>query len=416
MHKFIFPTKDSWIYDLSSSVNYGGDEILELRKDFNSTATESAVQGVSRALIQFDISDVSKSIASGDITNPKFYLKLWNTEASELSKEYTLTAAPLSASWEEGTGKWQEDPVKQDGVTWDYRNQAVTSTAWSLSTTPFLSNATSGARVLSSGSNNGTGSDGGGVWYTGSLSYSVAGSTSRYVSPFYATQSFSYESPDISMDVTNIVTKWISGSTYSNTPSGYPYGIPNNGFILKISGSDTANLGLENNDVDRFNLKFFSRNTHTIYCPKLEVRYDDHIPATGSITGSYNELSMSGEVDNYIYVKGIRPEYRETETVKFKVGGRPRYIQKSFSTSVQEFTGSYFTTGSYSIVDLATNETVVPFGDHSKISGDSSGMYFNQDLNGFYPNRIYKILLKVDYEDGQKIIYDDDDFQFKVVR
>ena len=26
MHKFIFPTKDSWIYELSSSVNYGGDE------------------------------------------------------------------------------------------------------------------------------------------------------------------------------------------------------------------------------------------------------------------------------------------------------------------------------------------------------------------------------------------------------
>ena len=24
MHKFIFPTKDSWIYELSSSVNYGG--------------------------------------------------------------------------------------------------------------------------------------------------------------------------------------------------------------------------------------------------------------------------------------------------------------------------------------------------------------------------------------------------------
>ena len=96
-------------------------------------------------IIAFDISELSASMASGDIpSDAKFYLKLWNTEASELSKEYTLTAAPLSASWEEGTGKWQDDPVKQDGVTWDYRNQAVTSTAWSLSTTPFLSNATSG--------------------------------------------------------------------------------------------------------------------------------------------------------------------------------------------------------------------------------------------------------------------------------
>ena len=222
--------------------------------------------------------------------------------------------------------------------------------------------------------------------------------------------------------VTNIVTKWISGSTYSNTPSDYPYGVPNNGFILKISGSDTANLGLENNDVDRFNLKFFSRNTHTIYAPKLEVRWDDRKGLSGAIpnnyTASFNELSMSGQVDNYVYVKGIRPEYRETETVKFRLGARPRHIQKSFSTSVQEFTGSYVAdnSGSYSIVDLATNETLVPFSDYTKLSLDSSSMYFNQDLNGFHPNRIYKILLRVDYDDGQRIIYDDDEYQFKVVR
>ena len=67
MHKFIFPTKDSWIYELTSSRNYGYDEILELRKDFNSTATQSAVYGVSRLLMHFDLSETSKSIASGDI-------------------------------------------------------------------------------------------------------------------------------------------------------------------------------------------------------------------------------------------------------------------------------------------------------------------------------------------------------------
>ena len=49
------------------------------------------------------------------------------------------------------------------------------------------------------------------------------------------------------------------------------------------------------------------------------------------------------------------------------------------------------------------------------MSCDAGGNYFKQDLNSFFPNRFYKILLKVNYDDGQEIIYDDD-FTFKIVR
>jgi len=31
-HKFIYANKDAWISDISSSQNFGGDELLELRK------------------------------------------------------------------------------------------------------------------------------------------------------------------------------------------------------------------------------------------------------------------------------------------------------------------------------------------------------------------------------------------------
>ena len=76
-------------------------------------------------------------------------------------------------------------------------------------------------------------------------------------------------------------------------------------------------------------------------------------------------------------------------------------------------TGSYFTEGSasYSIVDLSTNEDVVPFSAYTTMSCDSTSPYFMQDLNGFEPNRAYKILIKVNHSDNQKIIYDDD-FEF----
>ena len=86
-------------------------------------------------------------------------------------------------------------------------------------------------------------------------------------------------------------------------------------------------------------------------------------------------------------------------------------------TSVQTLTGSFISTGSgfYSIKDIVTDETIIPFGAYSSMSIDSEGNYFKQDLNTFQPNRVYKILLKINYDDGQEHIIDDD-YTFKVVR
>ena len=52
---------------------------------------------------------------------------------------------------------------------------------------------------------------------------------------------------------------------------------------------------------------------------------------------------------------------------------------------------------------------------HTNSLIDSTSPYFNQWLTGFSPDRIYKILIKVKYEDNQEIIYDDD-FTFNVER
>jgi len=160
-------------------------------------------------------------------------------------------------------------------------------------------------------------------------------------------------------------------------------------------------------------LKFFSRQTNTIYSPKLELRWDDHLPATGSNTGSLTPLDLSGQSENYIYQLHKREAYKETETVKFRFGARKRYIDKSFTTSIQTVSGSYFAEGSasYSVIDMATNEDVVPFSQYTTMSCDPISPYFTQDLNTFEPNRAYKILIKVNHNDGQVITYDDD-FEF----
>ena len=83
------------------------------------------------------------------------------------------------------------------------------------------------------------------------------------------------------MDVTSIITNWLDG-----TNSNY-------GFLVKFSGSQET-------DSEIFGqLKFFSSNTNTIYSPKLEVRWDDHSPITGSVTGSLTALDLSGESKTY---------------------------------------------------------------------------------------------------------------------
>merc|ERR1712167_39093 len=160
-------------------------------------------------------------------------------------------------------------------------------------------------------------------------------------------------------------------------------------------------------------LKFFSRQTNTIYSPKLELRWDDHLPATGSNTGSLQPLDLSGLTENYVYQLHTREAYKETETVKFRFGARKRYIDKSFSTSIQTVSGSYFAEGSasYSVIDMATNENIIPFSSYTTMSCDPISPYFTQDLNTFEPNRSYKVLVRVKHNDGQVIVYDDD-FEF----
>ena len=67
------------------------------------------------------------------------------------------------------------------------------------------------------------------------------------------------------------------------------------------------------------------------------------------------------------------------------------------------------------IIDIATGETIVPFGPHTSMSCDSTSNYFVQWLSGFYPERAYKIIYKLKYDDGQEQIFDND-FEFIVKR
>ena len=359
MHRYFFAVKDAFINSGSDEFtgddfkdkNTGQDEILEIKKVF----FNQEFHYQTRALIQFDTDEVESYISSSVLPKDyEVYLKLYETKGtSGLSETYDVAAYPLSQEWDEGIGKEADRPKTTEGCSWKFRkNRAGVELEWT-----------------------------------------TQGGT--YASTDEVTQSFSLEKPDIDMNVTSIAKKWFSGDN------------DNYGFLIRLSGSrETSSGSFED-------LKFFSRQTNTIYSPKLEVRWDDHAPSTGSNTGSLTPLDLSGQVENYLYQLHTREAYKETETVKFRFGARKRYIDKSFTTSIQTVSGSYFAEGSasYSIIDMATNEEVIPFGAYTTMSCDSVSPYFTQDLNGFEPNRAYKILIKVKHNDDQTLVYDDD-FEF----
>ena len=356
MIRSFFATKDTFINSGSNLIdgtdfqdkNTGQDEILEIKKVF----FQREFHAPTRALIQFDTTEINEYITSSNVTNDyKVHLRLYETKGtSGLSEEYDIAAYPLSESWDEGVGKEGDTPKTTDGCSWLYRQNKPNATEVSWET------------------NGGT-----------------------FISEDEVTQSFSLSSPDIDMDVTNIAKKWFSGEN------------KNHGFLLRLSGSRETSTGSFED------LKFFSRQTNTIYSPKLELRWDDHLPATGSNTGSLTPLDLSGNVENYVYPLHFREAYKENETVKFRFGSRKRYIDKSFTKAIHTISSSYFSEGSasYSIIDLATNESVVPFSSFTSMSCDSVSSYFKQDLNTFEPNRAYKIMIRVKHNDNQTLIYDD---------
>ena len=71
--------------------------------------------------------------------------------------------------------------------------------------------------------------------------------------------------------------------------------------------------------------------------------------------------------------------------------------------------------GWYSIVDVETGETLIPFGDNSKLSHDYTSSYFKLNLTGMITNRLYRIILRVELNNNKYRIFDDN-FNFKVVK
>ena len=368
MHKFFTSSYDASIYLQQPEQNAGRDEILEVGKLYYGSTMD-----IARTLIKFNTTQISSSIVENIGTGSySVFLNLKSANSEEIPLEYTLYANAVSGSWKMGTGT-KFDNITSDGVSWYYLNG---SSKWQDLSGSYPAQ-TDTSSILNGG---------GGLWYSASM----------------ASQSFSNEPDDVRMDVTNIVKLWISGSNK----------LTNDGIILHHHTSaslytDTTDYGV---------VKFFSKETNTIYEPKLELVWDDTIgnfnPGSLSpITGSASEDALE---NSKIVVTDLQKQYQQNIKTKIRVKARDLFPAKSFGTTFEYDQSKYLPTSSYyQIEDYRTNEIIVPFGEYSKLSCDSKSNYFYLDTSTYPIDRLYKLKLKVVKDGITKII--DDKLTFEII-
>lgn len=391
MFRIFYAEKDATLYEYEPYGNTGLDEILEVGKRYDAAGNVKK----SRALVQFDMAEIAPVLSkyNVDINQCKFMLQLYTTHAKNLPAEYTIESRVVGQPWQNGTG-FEASPTL-DGASW-----TLPAVSWSMDTA-------SGANWISGSQgiivNNSTlqvaGTGYGGSWLEEVTGTSSVFNLAIFNQNFFAqgglnvTEAGSMQPTDISIDVTQAVQMWISGS------GGHV--IPNNGFLLKMADAneqDTSTAGY---------IRYFSRETHTIYVPRLVMYWDN---------STFDFGTMSPITETYTVYSETKPTYKDTEVAKIRIYARDKYPRKSPTNLAPYETVKYLPESTfYSIVDAATDETIIPFDDiYTKVSCDSTSNFIYLDMNGLMPERNYRLQLKI--TDGFTEQYIDDLIYFKVTR
>jgi len=274
--------------------NLGAADSLEVFSIYISgTETQKA-----RTLVQFPISAISSSRVAGSIPSSgsvNFYLKLFNVEHPEtLPKKYYVSVDPITGSWDEGFGldlenysdKGQSGSIGY-GSNWKYRSTTNSPYVWA--------------------------SEGGDV-------------VSGYNKTFY----FDEGTEDLDVNITDIVEAQINGV------------IPNNGFMIKLSGAYEDGT----NATTYYTKRFSARSSEYFYkVPVIEARWESVIKddrnnfyyATPNLSSTDNNQSV------YFYnkVNGILKDIPSSVVPLVNVYNESGNLLTGSIQSVKVSTGTY---------------------------------------------------------------------------
>jgi len=381
----IFPEKDATIYSHPDRIglNTGRDEILELLEEKDSG---KEIYYPSRFLIKFKNSEI-KDVIENKLTgvaravktgNCQVNLEVFAAEHKSLHTNHIIQAYAVSQSWDEGTGRFLNNPTSSNGLTWQMRTDTGSSARAIWATSSFAVNSTgSSCDFMVSG---------GGTWWTGT----------NYV----AENSFqNADNLDLDLNVTNLV-QYFSASYYQGAT--YPTGIENEGFIIKKPIATECDASSSFGE-----LQYYSVDTHTIYPPKLTFKWDD---------SSYSHSGIILSSSLFLALYDNQETFQRKSKQRFRLTTRKKYPDRAFVTSSNYLNTAYLPeTSYYSLRDATTEEIIVPFDtSYTKLSADGEGMYFDLHMEGLQPERYYKLQFRVDSNEGINIY--DEDYYFKVVR
>tara|TARA_R110000744_G_scaffold151931_4_gene265666 strand:+ start:5418 stop:6584 length:1167 start_codon:yes stop_codon:yes gene_type:complete len=343
----------------SSSMNTGIDEILEINKNVSGSLGVGPFN--SRFIVKFDIpATMHSGSLGGAFKNPdgtKFsppttFLKIYSAnQDSSLALNDTLVTKAVSQSWDMGIGRIGHKPQTSTGASWGYPLE-YGGTKW-------VNNI--------------------GIEQLGCSTHSIAGEP--------VVNTIITSASKANLDIRQDVSYWTTKMTMSSGVNGLN-NIDNHGFLLKREDSkevDTKKYG---------SFKYYSTETHTIYQPRLEFCWDD----SKFNTGSLGELSTEDPSSIFLYLKNNRADYKIGEKAKFRIVGREKYPTKTYGNTSAELSVRYIPSGSafYSVKDLRTGETVIPYDDvFTKMSCDSKGNYFEMLTSNLSPERYYQIEVKL---------------------
>ena len=385
----LYAQKDATIYERTETKNTGLDSLLELSHELVGSSSKYN----SRILMKFDFTEVEERINANKISqNAKYYLSMKSAYVAEIPQEYTVYAYPLSSSWTNGTGRFFNTPVTTDGVSWRYRTAKSVGTEWdipptianyewdTLSQTWVDANILFGVNLSANVTSSYWSKEGGGTWWD--------------YDNLECTQSFSFESSDLYMDITQIAKKCVTGSGR----------FENDGLILKFGDE------IEGSTQTLNSLRFFGTDSNTIYVPRIHVIWDD----STFVTGSLSQIS----VDNLNINLKLKKFYSQDEKARIRIYANKKYPQKNYTTQSYQTINYYLQSSSYyQILDAHTDEVIIPFDTvGTKISRDGTGSYFNVWMNSFQPERFYRIALKVETDGGDTVQIFDNNYYFKVTR
>lgn len=270
--------------------------------------------------------DISNS--SSFATTASYFLNLKIANATQLPYSQELLINRVSGSWDEGSAYFiQKIQNVSDGATWRQKASAV---SWSI--------------------------------YGGEY----------YETPSQSVILSDYPLQDLRIDVSSILQPVISQS------------LPWNGLLISLPSASAAD------EYNKGNIKFFSRQTHTIHAPTLEIVWDDAVFTTGSLKPipSTYDIEVVPKNVKETYVRGSK------ERVRFVV--RDKYPRKNFDATLRYKNVYYLPSSSYfSIVDRQANTVVSPMDQYAKLNCDATGSYFILDTSKLYKNRYYAVNLEI---------------------